>query len=102
MELRQVSTLAFIYKEDYVARLRGRKWDYGIDFAMDQKIFEDYLQVCKEFRAQFICMHDLPLEFQEEEIREAFRIIRYKRETNKNYASGFIDRTPTIIHYEDF
>ena len=46
---------------------------------------------------------ETPFEFQEDEVREAVRKILYKQETNRNYmGSAFVDRTPTIVHHDDF
>ena len=40
--------------------------------------------------------------FEDEEVREAMRRIQYKKETNKNYITGFIDRTPTTVLEAEF
>ena len=58
--------------------------------------------MCNESRIEWELTWEKKEVFEDEEVREAMRRIQYKKETNKNYITGFIDRTPTTVLEAEF
>ena len=58
--------------------------------------------MCSEVHEEYRLTWETEEEFEEEEVREAYRKIQFKRETNKNYLNGFVDHTPTTVLFDEY
>ena len=76
------------------------KWRFD-DFTLPH-VLEPYVKMCQDCRREFELTWKEPMVFEEEEVRDSMRKIAYKKEINKNYVTGFTDRTPTTVNADDF
>ncbi|CAD7948036.1 unnamed protein product [Amoebophrya sp. A120] len=99
-----VTTVTYCYREEFVLpMLLPVKWQYETHFACTPELVEKACTYAKEIRLEFALTYDVHREYDEEDIREAVRLIQFKKETNKNYmGQAFVDRTPTVVKYDDF
>ena len=96
-----VQTICYMYREEYIEqKLLNKKWRFD-DFTLPT-VLDPYVKMCGDCRREFELTWKEPQVFDEEEVRDAMRKIQYKKETNKNYVTGFTDRTPTTVNADDF
>ncbi|CAD7930860.1 unnamed protein product [Amoebophrya sp. A25] len=99
-----LTTICYIYREEFAPfMLTPVKWNYELHFAALEPVVERVCLYSREVRRENELTYTTSHEFEEEDVRAAVRLIQYKKETNKNYmGQAFVDRTPTLIRYDDF
>lgn len=99
-----LSTACYVYHPDYARyNLLPEKWDFSKSFAKLDGVHNLFVNFCADTWSELRHTWDTKHVFQEDDVRAVYRGIQYKKETNRNYVGApFIDRTPTVMIYDEF